>query len=534
MRPDAFSHLAVTAQTHPAGYAFHKYWSRKPHNVVRAALQACGVGPGEVVLDPFCGSGVPLSEAAALGATCVGLDVNPVAVLLTSATLQPPDPTRFLEFFGALLNETEREFAPRYAVDGQPLHHAVHATVVVCSACQRRVAADESAKRGRIYTCPHCTGRLAFNLENLVATRVVRVVLADGNQRLLDPAHEVAAANRSQHGGACDQPFEPNARILAFRGMRTQDLFTQRNFALLTQVAGRIADLPADVRPAARLTLTAAVAQCSRLIAWRNDLTTGGPAWTVPGFWVPPLHLEMHPIAHLRARMHRTHKGFLHLAGMAGRGPHHRVHAGDAATTLTTLPERGQVAVAFVDPPYGDSVPFLEFSSLWNSFLGRVPDPGLDLAVSNRTRGDGDWPSYAAGMAAVAQGLKTVLRPDGKALVTFNNKDLRAWQALLAALQQAGFRCQGAFYQHPAVVSAKAQLAPDGSYVGDVYSVFAQSAEAPTDDLAAVHAAVQQALRAATSRPSDEALARVAMLAALRGNLDARLLSSVRLLRGPA
>jgi hypothetical protein len=534
MSLEAFSLLCVTAQTHPPGYAFHKYWSRKPHNIVRAALQACGVRPGDVVLDPFCGSGVPLSEAAALGATCVGLDVNPVAVLLTGATLQPPDPTRFLQFFGALLNETEREFAPRYAVDGQPLHHAVHATVVVCGTCQRRVAADESAKRGRTYTCPRCAGRLAFNLENLVATRVVRVVLADGTQRLLDPPYEVAAANRNQHGGACDQPFEPNPRILAFRGMRTQDLFSERNFALLTHVARRIADLPADVQPAARLTLTAAVAQCSRLIAWRNDLTTGGPAWTVPGFWVPPLHLEMHPIAHLRARMHRTCKGFQHLAGVPGRGPQHAVHLSDAASALATLPERGRVAVAFVDPPYGDSVPFLEFSSLWNSFLGNIPDPGRDLAVSNRTRGDGSWQSYAVGMEAVAQGLKTVLRPDGKAIVTFNNKDLRAWQALLAALQQAGFRCQGAFYQHPAVVSAKAQLAPNGSYVGDVYSVFVQSAEAPTDDLAAVHSAVQLALLAAASRPSDGAVARVAMLAALRGNVDARVLDRVELRRRPA
>lgn len=92
MSRDDFSLIAVTAETHPPGYSFHKYWARKPHNVVRRALEACGVAPGTVVLDPFCGSGVPLSEAAALGATCIGLDVNPVAVELTRATLNPPDP----------------------------------------------------------------------------------------------------------------------------------------------------------------------------------------------------------------------------------------------------------------------------------------------------------------------------------------------------------------------------------------------------------------------------------------------------------
>ena len=48
-----------------------------------------------------------------------------------------------------------------------------------------------------------------------------------------------------------------------------------------------------------RLEPPASVAQCSRLIAYRNDLTTGGPAWTVPGFWVPPVHLETNPLPHI-------------------------------------------------------------------------------------------------------------------------------------------------------------------------------------------------------------------------------------------
>ncbi|MCS6831446.1 MAG: site-specific DNA-methyltransferase, partial [bacterium] len=32
----------------------HKYWAKKPHNVVRAFILQY-TRPGEVVLDPFCG-----------------------------------------------------------------------------------------------------------------------------------------------------------------------------------------------------------------------------------------------------------------------------------------------------------------------------------------------------------------------------------------------------------------------------------------------------------------------------------------------
>lgn len=52
--------------------------------VVRALLDAY-TEPGQVVLDPFCGSGTLLVEAAACGRSSIGIDVDPVAVLVAAA-----------------------------------------------------------------------------------------------------------------------------------------------------------------------------------------------------------------------------------------------------------------------------------------------------------------------------------------------------------------------------------------------------------------------------------------------------------------
>jgi hypothetical protein len=256
--------------------------------------------------------------------------------------------------------------------------------------------------------------------------------------------------------------------------MRTQQLFTPRNFAVLSAFANRIRNLPPVAHAAARLTLTASVAQCSRLVAARNGLTTGGPAWTVPGFWVPPIHLETNPLLHLRARLKRLVRGIAELGRLDNRGAHHRIERADAATLFSErlAPSEGADLV-FLDPPYGDSVPYLEFSALWNAFLGPPPDPALDIAVSNRTRGDGGWDKYAASLASIVKLVRGQLKNDGRVVATFNNKDPRAWQAFTSALEGAGLRCIGAFHQHPAVVSAKAQLAPSGSYVGDHYGLYA-------------------------------------------------------------
>jgi 16S rRNA G966 N2-methylase RsmD/predicted RNA-binding Zn-ribbon protein involved in translation (DUF1610 family) len=528
MKIGSFSQIGVTAETHPPGYSFHKYWARKPHNIVRIVLQACGLAPGDLVLDPFCGSGVPLSEAAALGATCIGFDVNPVAVELTRVTLNPPDPDLYRSAVSSIQEILENKYTSLFQVSGRTIRYAVHATVVECKSCGERISADVSPKRGRTYVCPKCSERLYFNLENAVATRQLKVVFDDGTEKVAEEEHNVRYV--AKNSSPFDKELIHNNRILSFCGMHTRHLFTQRNFEVLSVLADQISLLPDNIRSAALLTLTASVAQCSRLIPYRNNLKTGGPAWTVPGFWVPPLHLETNPLTHIRARLQRTYSGLKHLQSMAGRSHKHSVQLGDSALLLSRQKsEKTRATVVFLDPPYGDSIPYLEFSAIWNSFLSSAPDPGLDIAVSNRSRGDGTWKNYENSLSRIILKLLPVMKKDGRIIVTFNNKDVRAWRAILSALQKAGFCCKGAFYQHPAVISAKAQLAQEGSYVGDIYCLFSHSTAAPNKNTSLISAAIQRVLLSHKETVFDDnALQRVALTEFIRANVAAEKLGSLQ------
>ena len=64
----AIAHLihAIPAKTHPPMYYMHKYWARKPHNVVAEYISTYSK-KGEIVLDPFGGSGVTAIEAVKRG-----------------------------------------------------------------------------------------------------------------------------------------------------------------------------------------------------------------------------------------------------------------------------------------------------------------------------------------------------------------------------------------------------------------------------------------------------------------------------------
>jgi hypothetical protein len=294
-------------------------------------------------------------------------------------------------------------------------------------------------------------------------------------------------ARRSEEGiGASrfDVPFPVNRRTLSFDGLTTRRLFTPRNFACLDFLAKAFhaIDDP-HVRGAALVLLTSTVAQCSRLVASRNDLRTGGQAWTVPGFWVPPVHLETNPLAQIRTRLAKLVRGLADLRSMAHRGP--RAIAGSASDLLGSIEGR-RAALVFLDPPYGDSVPYVEFSTLWNAFLGEAADPDADVAVTDRGDREAAWKRYEDALTSTAASVAERLAPDGSVVITFNNKDARAWKALLAATQAAGLFAERVEWLAPAVVPTKAQLAPTGSYIGDFYCVLRRASRRPSRDLSVV------------------------------------------------
>ena len=68
---------ALVAKTHTSLYLMHKYWARKPHNVVSAYIRNYSE-EGETVLDPFCGSGVTVIEALKLGRKAIAIDLDPI------------------------------------------------------------------------------------------------------------------------------------------------------------------------------------------------------------------------------------------------------------------------------------------------------------------------------------------------------------------------------------------------------------------------------------------------------------------------
>lgn len=81
---------ALVPKPHPSMYLMHKFWARKPHNVVSEYIQHY-TKKGDIVLDPFCGSGVTAIESLRLRRRAVAIDLDPLATFLTRMSVFPVD-----------------------------------------------------------------------------------------------------------------------------------------------------------------------------------------------------------------------------------------------------------------------------------------------------------------------------------------------------------------------------------------------------------------------------------------------------------
>ena len=80
LRAPHIDHEVAESLTHP----FHSYPARLHPATARLLVElvATGAGRDAPIVDPFCGSGTSLVEARAAGVRAIGVDLNPLAVLV--------------------------------------------------------------------------------------------------------------------------------------------------------------------------------------------------------------------------------------------------------------------------------------------------------------------------------------------------------------------------------------------------------------------------------------------------------------------
>ena len=127
LRFDFGIQTSVHQLTKPAGYkglyGFHKYWGKKPAETVSFLIEQLSK-PGEILLDPFLGSGAIVREAIMRERRGISCDINPLAIELASLVTVPPAAAEVQQAFRELETKVRRSINNSYLLpDGATATH---------------------------------------------------------------------------------------------------------------------------------------------------------------------------------------------------------------------------------------------------------------------------------------------------------------------------------------------------------------------------------------------------------------------------
>lgn len=88
-------------------YGVHGYFTKQVWNVVQEYIKSL-TKPGDIVLDPFGGSGITAIEALILGRRGIHIDINPLSIFLVDSLLVPIDFNSFAEEYRRIRDKFEQ------------------------------------------------------------------------------------------------------------------------------------------------------------------------------------------------------------------------------------------------------------------------------------------------------------------------------------------------------------------------------------------------------------------------------------------
>ena len=364
----------------------------------------------------------------------------------------------------------------------------------------KRIGAGTMSRTGA--TCPWCRAIMTMEdirLEGRAGRlgTVMTAVVVDGprgKEYRLPTEHERVVAevtDEQLHAMFAHIPFglpeEPLAskEALGFRvplyGFDTwRKLFTNRQLLALGEFIRALRSLPqrlSDYPPAWRESIIAMCAPIisrmadrgSTLATWTNDpekIRSTFARFALPMTWD---FSEYAPLSD-------TTGGFLQSVDWVFKVCQHlqsSVQAPCSGTSVlgsATSCEVADIDLVVTDPPYYDAIPYsdlMDFFHVWlrrslyglsgeidSAFSGALgpkwdheSDDGELIDDASRFNGDKvrSKRNYEDGMARAFRSCHTALRPEGRLVVVFANKQPDAWETLVAALIRAGFVVDGSW-----------------------------------------------------------------------------------------
>ncbi len=430
MRKQLHNH---TASSYEGIYSLHKYWSKKPPNVIKHLIEE-NTKEGDLIIDPFCGSGISIIEGVASKRRAVGIDINPASIFITRQLLTEIDTGQLQKEYKRIEESIKEKINSLYRIK----------------------------RNDKTFIASH----FIWKNENL--DEVWFENGAPTHTKLKASKDDITRANVHTYE-TIKQQFPKsrlleNSRINVRKDDAIHQLFTPRNLSALAILFDEIEKTKnSKVKNILKFCFTATLGQSSKMVFVINkkinkkngkkiQRTTKSVGSWVIGYWKPKEHFEINVWNCFEKKFRKVSKAksdqsevfsfvsestsFKNLSKQ--KTGFHLLNK-PAQKALSSIPDNS-VDYIITDPPHGDRIPYLELSQLWNSWLGNNVNFEDEIIISGSKERNKNLANYNALLNETFKGIHRILKSGKRFTLMFNSLDDDTWINIITSLNGIGFK----------------------------------------------------------------------------------------------
>jgi len=449
----------VKSGKNSAIYNAHSYHTKVPPEGIVPYIKHY-TDPSDLVLDPFCGSGMTGVASQITGRNVILNDLSPAAIHIARNFTSPVDVKSFKATYEKIRSELQNDFDDLYSTTCDrcgkkaTIVFTVWSDVYECERCEENITLWEVAvnlEEGQVqelFQCPKCNkewrkGQLKRKQSIPVFTdyECKHCKPSRGQHKITEEEIKLIERINSKEiklwypKDSINTNWEMYIRgALHRRDIHTVDqFFTKRNLIAASLFWDKFNKVSDDrIRDALRFLFTSVLVTSTIMTRYNLGKRGNGPMSGL--LYIPSLSVENNITITIARKSVDILKTYTKLQ-IDRRGAFWIV---GSATNLP-LELNDSIDYIFTDPPFGQNLYYADLNFIWESWLGLFTNREKEAVVHREQVVDSNTiADYERLMTEAFKEMYRVLKPGRWASIVFHNSDDKIWQTILNAAELAG------------------------------------------------------------------------------------------------